>query len=655
MVDVFGSATRPNFFLWGKWGERFVPAPSLQQSIPEGTVSTVVGDGFMLALTESGQVMAWGASKSGCLGLGAEMTIAPTPTPVEFKFHGGTEYEPSEAEKKDSQEENKDEKDQDQLSVNIVELVKGEKHILARTDKGELFAWGQNSMGQLGIGPPTGNDIHCEPIHIPMKDALTNLPVDVMQIVAKGSSSFALSTAGEVYAWGSNAEFALGLDNVHSSFVSVPTKNLLLNKTVDDHANPQTVYVTKLQVCTEPGTSSLVIAFVEKDRDKLTAAAAMNGFGADGRHGGEGGGGPGGGAGGGATSGVRKGAKNATAEEQELYEGIMSLRGTLQKAREWTEKLELRFSNEEEDEILVKPDVDLESQQQFLQEFQLNLLEQRPHGSNTTNSVAKMTTIEFLLKIFLENVHAKQERVLRLQRARAVIAAKTETAKMTAQIANFRHDAFEEIRKLQGHDGKLQDLTLNIEKLRVSDNLTRELQISLVETLMAKRQTNLTKIELLKRLQGQEPGSHIKPALQILEDRWRQVKEFSLYNLLVNGTEGKAILANRKWSPEQSFQKLLALADTSLDKITDSLDRDSVVSRDLLIPYFCYELLLDNVKLRKIANQYQLRVLLIHRGKNLLTDPEAELPAGEGLFTGAGAPLGEGAQKKSGIFGSLFS
>ena len=47
---------------------------------------------------------------------------------------------------------------------NIVQVTAGAKHALALDNTGNLYAWGDNSYGQLGIGPSTGwtmKDLQC--------------------------------------------------------------------------------------------------------------------------------------------------------------------------------------------------------------------------------------------------------------------------------------------------------------------------------------------------------------------------------------------------------------------------------------------------------------------------------------------------------------
>jgi len=96
-----------------------------------------------------------------------------------------------------------------------------------------------------------------------------------------------------------------------------------------------------------------------------------------------------------------------------------------------------------------------------------------------------------------------------------------------------------------------------------------------------------------------------------------------------------------------------------LDRFVDAIDRDAVISHDLALPGLLYDLFKENVRLRKMANKYQLRVLLIHRGKSLFHDPEAVLPKEEVIFAGAEYPFAwtqqeQKSEQRSSLFGNLF-
>ncbi|QDG53319.1 hypothetical protein FIV42_22000 [Persicimonas caeni] len=69
---------------------------------------------------------------------------------------------------------------------------------------GEVYAWGRNNRGQVGLGF-TSSLGDTDPDH-PVVAHLVDVPGDVVSIAFTQNSSFALNAAGEVYAWGDNAE-----------------------------------------------------------------------------------------------------------------------------------------------------------------------------------------------------------------------------------------------------------------------------------------------------------------------------------------------------------------------------------------------------------------------------------------------------------------
>uniref|UniRef100_A0A8C8YIH1 HECT and RLD domain containing E3 ubiquitin protein ligase 5 n=1 Tax=Prolemur simus TaxID=1328070 RepID=A0A8C8YIH1_PROSS len=87
---------------------------------------------------------------------------------------------------------------------NIIQITCGDYHSLALSKGGELFAWGQNLHGQLGVGctfPSTS---------IPqLVEHLAAVPL--VQISAGGAHSMALSMSGNIYSWGRNEFGQLGL------------------------------------------------------------------------------------------------------------------------------------------------------------------------------------------------------------------------------------------------------------------------------------------------------------------------------------------------------------------------------------------------------------------------------------------------------------
>lgn len=141
--------------------------------LPGGATATAVSGGgsHSLALAPDGQVYAWGRGDFGQLGDGAGTT---TGTPVRVNPPGG---EPATA------------------------IAAGGTHSLALTPEGQVYAWGNNGDGQLGIGDVGGRRL--EPVKV-------DLPPGVTAIAAGNSYSLAVTKDKAVYAWGYNRFGELG-------------------------------------------------------------------------------------------------------------------------------------------------------------------------------------------------------------------------------------------------------------------------------------------------------------------------------------------------------------------------------------------------------------------------------------------------------------
>ncbi|XP_071411944.1 E3 ISG15--protein ligase HERC5-like [Pithys albifrons albifrons] len=89
-------------------------------------------------------------------------------------------------------------------SLNIVQIACGDQHAMALSRGGELFTWGQNAHGQLGVGSQT--------TFIPEAQLVERLKgIPLAQIAAGGAHSITVSLSGFVYSWGKNDCGQLGL------------------------------------------------------------------------------------------------------------------------------------------------------------------------------------------------------------------------------------------------------------------------------------------------------------------------------------------------------------------------------------------------------------------------------------------------------------
>jgi RHS repeat-associated protein len=140
---------------------------------------------FSLALKGDGTVRAWGFNVSGELGNG---TTTDSPTPVQVSNLAG-----------------------------VTAIAAGGEHSLALTTDGSLWAWGANDSGQLGNGSTTNSTT---PVQI------GNLGGGVTAISAGRHHSLALKADNSVWAWGQNSSGELGNGTTTNSSTPVQVINL---------------------------------------------------------------------------------------------------------------------------------------------------------------------------------------------------------------------------------------------------------------------------------------------------------------------------------------------------------------------------------------------------------------------------------------------
>ncbi|KAK3554356.1 hypothetical protein QTP70_022588 [Hemibagrus guttatus] len=154
------------------------------------------GQAHSLALNEQGHVFAWGAGEWGQLGLGTAEESVRVPRLIKKLC----EYR-------------------------ISQVMCGNQHCIALSKDGQLFTWGQNSSGQLGLGKGEPSSLSPQPLK-----SLSGIPL--AQISAGGDHSFALSLSGAVFGWGRNSAGQLGLNDDQDRAVPCHIKFLRSQKVV---------------------------------------------------------------------------------------------------------------------------------------------------------------------------------------------------------------------------------------------------------------------------------------------------------------------------------------------------------------------------------------------------------------------------------------
>ncbi|QWB99390.1 hypothetical protein KHQ88_04290 [Mycoplasmatota bacterium] len=162
-----------------------------------------LGNNHSMALSAYGQVFAWGDNEYGQLGIGDEDEQVLEPMNITDQF----------------------DLDEDQ----IIDIEVGYNHSGVLSETGRVFVFGDNSLGQLGIG--TLPRLSYEPIEI--SDSFSE-DEDIVRLRFSHESS-AVITNQNAYVFGYNFNGQLGLG--HQSAVNTPTivdKSLYNNQTIID-------------------------------------------------------------------------------------------------------------------------------------------------------------------------------------------------------------------------------------------------------------------------------------------------------------------------------------------------------------------------------------------------------------------------------------
>jgi len=145
-------------------------------------VHVSASNGHTLVVTSTGQLYAFGDNEFGDLGSTTNNgTVNPNPTPALVSLPGATGP--------------------------VVQVGAGTDHSLAVTSTGQLYAFGLNQRGQLGIGTSSGTS-NANPT-----PALVSLPGatgPVVRVAAGNRHSLAVTSTGQLYAFGDNFFGQLG-------------------------------------------------------------------------------------------------------------------------------------------------------------------------------------------------------------------------------------------------------------------------------------------------------------------------------------------------------------------------------------------------------------------------------------------------------------
>ena len=165
-------------FAWGEWftGTKQMKPKEIIQPKPQGIKKIAIGKMFTLILSSSGKVFAIGDNTYGELGLSRD--IKNSFNLVEIPAFQGQ---------------------------NIIDIAVGARHSLVLNSEGKLYAFGDNSEGQCGVEI----ERNYVPVEIPIKMIIgKSIPES---IYCGDSHSTMITNEGQLFAWGDNTAGRLGI------------------------------------------------------------------------------------------------------------------------------------------------------------------------------------------------------------------------------------------------------------------------------------------------------------------------------------------------------------------------------------------------------------------------------------------------------------
>jgi alpha-tubulin suppressor-like RCC1 family protein len=173
------------------------PTPT-QVVLPGATgpvTQAAAGGDYSLAVTSSGQLYAFGYNYFGQLGTSfnsATQNASPTPMPVGLPGATGA----------------------------VIRVAAGNEHSLAITSSGQLYAFGRNRYGQLGTTTNNGSD-NADPN--PAQVTLPGATGPVVQADAGDDDTLVVTSSGQLYAFGYNRYGELGTATNNNTDNANPT------------------------------------------------------------------------------------------------------------------------------------------------------------------------------------------------------------------------------------------------------------------------------------------------------------------------------------------------------------------------------------------------------------------------------------------------
>ncbi len=193
-VGGYAIGSDGNLYAWGddtqgQLGNGFFPPGEsdlpVVVALPAGVTATAIAGGAVdgYAIGSDGKLYAWGNNQFGELGDG-NTTSSDTPVVVSLP-----------------------------TGVTPTAIASGTETGYAIGSDGHLYAWGFNGEGQVGDGTSTGPDACVESVPCSTTPVQISLPAGVTPkaVAGGGATGYTIGSDGHLYAWGDNSSGELGI------------------------------------------------------------------------------------------------------------------------------------------------------------------------------------------------------------------------------------------------------------------------------------------------------------------------------------------------------------------------------------------------------------------------------------------------------------